>query len=178
MTTLTQSFTAALAANRLLQPADDSAKSYLLALINTDGGQPGGGQRAPEPGQCLPRASCAAHWRAATSPPPMPGCSKRAPSASAAPTSTPRKAELSAAREKAAQRTRVGGREHAAAHRIRGAEISVVDAQSRHRRLGGTGIHGAPRRLHRRHRRDQFQPAQDFRQCRHDGGRASGATSP
>jgi TonB family protein len=38
MTTLTQSFTSALAANRLLQPAGESAKSYLLALINTDAG--------------------------------------------------------------------------------------------------------------------------------------------
>jgi len=38
MTTLTQSFTAALAANRLLQPAGDNAKAHLLAMINTDGG--------------------------------------------------------------------------------------------------------------------------------------------
>ncbi|MEO8016578.1 MAG: TonB family protein [Pseudomonadota bacterium] len=40
MTSLTQSFTAALAAKRLAQPAGDSAKSYLLALINTDAGSP------------------------------------------------------------------------------------------------------------------------------------------
>ncbi len=40
MTALTQSFTAAMAANRLVQPANDNAKSYLLALINTDGGSP------------------------------------------------------------------------------------------------------------------------------------------
>jgi TonB family protein len=40
MTTLTQSFTAALAAKRLLQPAGDSAKGYLLELINTDAGNP------------------------------------------------------------------------------------------------------------------------------------------
>jgi TonB family protein len=40
MNSLTQSFAAALAANRLLQPANDNAKSYLLALINTDGSSP------------------------------------------------------------------------------------------------------------------------------------------
>jgi TonB family protein len=37
---LTQSFNAALAANKLLQPADGSAKSQLLALINTDPANP------------------------------------------------------------------------------------------------------------------------------------------
>jgi len=40
MNSLTQSFAAALAANRLVQPANDNAKSYLLTLINTDGGSP------------------------------------------------------------------------------------------------------------------------------------------
>jgi TonB family protein len=40
MNSLTQSFVAALAANRLLQPANDNARSYLLALINTDGSNP------------------------------------------------------------------------------------------------------------------------------------------
>ncbi|HEV7608800.1 MAG TPA: TonB family protein [Steroidobacteraceae bacterium] len=40
MTSLTQSFATALAAQRLVQPAGDSAKSYLLALINTDAGNP------------------------------------------------------------------------------------------------------------------------------------------
>jgi TonB family protein len=35
---LTQSFNAALAANKLLQPAEGSAKYFLLALINTDAG--------------------------------------------------------------------------------------------------------------------------------------------
>jgi TonB family protein len=40
MATLTQSFTAALSAKRLLQPAGDSAKGYLLELINTDAGNP------------------------------------------------------------------------------------------------------------------------------------------
>jgi len=40
MNSLTQSFAAALAANRLVQPANDNAKSYLLALINTDGSSP------------------------------------------------------------------------------------------------------------------------------------------
>ena len=40
MTSLTQSFSAALGANRLLLPANDSAKSYLLALINTDASSP------------------------------------------------------------------------------------------------------------------------------------------
>ena len=40
VTTLTQSFTAALGAKRLLQPAGDSAKGYLLDLINTDAGNP------------------------------------------------------------------------------------------------------------------------------------------
>ena len=40
MTTLAKSFAAALAANRLLQPAATSAKSYLLALINTEAGSP------------------------------------------------------------------------------------------------------------------------------------------
>jgi TonB family protein len=38
--TLTQSFNAALAANKLLQPADGSAKHFLLALINTDTANP------------------------------------------------------------------------------------------------------------------------------------------
>jgi TonB family protein len=36
MTALTRSFTAALSANRLLQPADDNAKAHLLALMETD----------------------------------------------------------------------------------------------------------------------------------------------
>jgi TonB family protein len=40
MNTLTQSFIAALAAKRLLQPAGDSAKGYLLELINTDASNP------------------------------------------------------------------------------------------------------------------------------------------
>jgi TonB family protein len=38
MTTLTQSFTSAMSASRLLQPATDSAKSHLLAMINIDAG--------------------------------------------------------------------------------------------------------------------------------------------
>jgi TonB family protein len=40
MATLTQSFATALAAKRLVQPAGDSAKGYLLELINTDAGNP------------------------------------------------------------------------------------------------------------------------------------------
>ena len=52
-------------------------------------------------------------------------------------------ADVAAAREKAAQRSAASRRELAAAHRIRRAEIPVVRAQSRHHRLGGTGIHGA-----------------------------------
>jgi TonB family protein len=40
MTALTQSFAAAMAANRLLQPANDNAKVQLLAMINTDAGHP------------------------------------------------------------------------------------------------------------------------------------------
>jgi len=40
MTALTQSFTNAMAANRLLQPASDNAKAHLLAMINTDAGHP------------------------------------------------------------------------------------------------------------------------------------------
>jgi TonB family protein len=40
ITTLTQSFNGALAANNLLQPANGSAKTYLLQLINTDAGSP------------------------------------------------------------------------------------------------------------------------------------------
>jgi len=40
MAALTQSFTNALAANRLLQPAGDNAKAHLLGMINTDGGHP------------------------------------------------------------------------------------------------------------------------------------------
>jgi TonB family protein len=40
MNSLTQSFADALAANRLVQPANDNARSYLLALINTDGSSP------------------------------------------------------------------------------------------------------------------------------------------
>jgi TonB family protein len=38
--TLTQSFNAALAANKLLQPSEGSAKYLLLALINTEAGNP------------------------------------------------------------------------------------------------------------------------------------------
>jgi TonB family protein len=38
MAELTRSFNAALAGNRLLQPANDSAKSHLLALLDTDAG--------------------------------------------------------------------------------------------------------------------------------------------
>ena len=40
MTALTLSFTNALAANRLLQPAGDNAKAHLLAMINIDGNHP------------------------------------------------------------------------------------------------------------------------------------------
>jgi TonB family protein len=40
MAGLTQSFTDALGANRLLQPPADCAKAYLLAMINTDGSHP------------------------------------------------------------------------------------------------------------------------------------------
>jgi TonB family protein len=40
MSSLTQSFAVALAANRLVQPANDNARSFLLALINTDGSSP------------------------------------------------------------------------------------------------------------------------------------------
>jgi TonB family protein len=40
MTSLTQSFTNALAAKRLLQPATDNAKAYLLSMINTDASHP------------------------------------------------------------------------------------------------------------------------------------------
>jgi TonB family protein len=40
MTTLTQSFTSALSAKRLSAPANDSAKTHLLALINTDAASP------------------------------------------------------------------------------------------------------------------------------------------
>jgi TonB family protein len=40
MTALALSFTNALAANRLIQPAGDNAKAHLLAMINTDGGHP------------------------------------------------------------------------------------------------------------------------------------------
>jgi len=40
MTSLAQSFTTALAANRLVQPANDNAKAHLLALINTDASSP------------------------------------------------------------------------------------------------------------------------------------------
>jgi TonB family protein len=40
VTTLAKSFKAALAAGRLLQPADGSAKSFLFALIQTDAGNP------------------------------------------------------------------------------------------------------------------------------------------
>jgi TonB family protein len=40
MNSLTQAFAAALAANRLVQPANDNAKSYLLALIGTDANSP------------------------------------------------------------------------------------------------------------------------------------------
>jgi TonB family protein len=40
MNTLTQSFTSALSAKRLSQPANDSAKTHLLALINTDATSP------------------------------------------------------------------------------------------------------------------------------------------
>ena len=40
MTSLAQSFTSALGAKRLLQPANDSAKAHLLALINTDAASP------------------------------------------------------------------------------------------------------------------------------------------
>lgn len=40
MASLTRSFNSALSGNRLLQPANDSAKSHLLALIDTDGTSP------------------------------------------------------------------------------------------------------------------------------------------
>jgi TonB family protein len=40
ITTLAQSFNAALGANNLLQPAGSSAKAYLLQLIDTDAGSP------------------------------------------------------------------------------------------------------------------------------------------
>jgi len=40
MTTLTQLFTSALAANRLLQPPSDNAKTHLLGMIDLDGNHP------------------------------------------------------------------------------------------------------------------------------------------
>jgi len=40
MATLIQSFTTALGASRLVQPANDNAKAYLLSMINTDAGNP------------------------------------------------------------------------------------------------------------------------------------------
>jgi TonB family protein len=40
MTALTQSFASALSAKRLVQPANDSARAHLLALINTDAASP------------------------------------------------------------------------------------------------------------------------------------------
>ena len=40
VSTLSQSFNGALAANNLLEPANGSAKAYLLALINTDAASP------------------------------------------------------------------------------------------------------------------------------------------
>jgi TonB family protein len=40
MAALTQSFTNALSANRLVQPAGDNAKSHLLSMINIDAGSP------------------------------------------------------------------------------------------------------------------------------------------
>jgi protein TonB len=40
MSTLTRSFTAALSANRLLEPAEDNAKAHLFALIETDATSP------------------------------------------------------------------------------------------------------------------------------------------
>ena len=109
VTTLAQSFNAALAANKLLQPADGSAKSYLLALIDTDAGNPAVASAAPGTRQSPTCASCAARWRAATLPRRMPGCWKRARFRSAARTSMRQRASCRRARERGAQRSSVVG---------------------------------------------------------------------
>ena len=169
MTTLTQSFTAALAANRLVQPANDNAKFHLLALINTDGGSPAvasarqslGSAYINESRSAVTRNDLAAAdtWlnEARTI-----GFTRRVSDHRG------HRARDGARKSRAAQRPHRC--EFAGAHRVRGSEIPVRHAQPRHVRLGGTGVHRAHRWLHRRHRGDQFQPAQDFRQCRHDGG--------
>ena len=125
MTTLTQSFTAALAANRLVQPANDNAKSYLLALINTDGGSPAvasarqslGNAYLNEVRGAVARNDLAAAdtWlnEARTI-----GFTGERAEHGGQPSSA-------AAREKAAQRSAAVGANSAAAHRIRGAEIPV-----------------------------------------------------
>jgi hypothetical protein len=69
VTTLAQSFNAALAAGKLLQPADGSAKSYLFALIQTDASNPV--VAASRQVSARPTARSAAPFRAATSPRPM-----------------------------------------------------------------------------------------------------------
>ena len=55
VSTLTQSFNAALAGGRLLQPADGSAKSYLFELIQTDAANPAVASARSGPGKGLPR---------------------------------------------------------------------------------------------------------------------------
>ena len=112
MTSLTQSFTAALAANRLLQPANDSAKAHLLALINTDAGSPGGGHARARAWAAPTCASCAARWRATT-------CAAadawlneaRTIGFSGDELDAAEQPTLAAARAKAAQRSRAGRRE-------------------------------------------------------------------
>ena len=53
MNSLTQSFAAALAANRLVQPANDNAKVLSARADQHRRQQPRGGVRAPESGKCL-----------------------------------------------------------------------------------------------------------------------------
>jgi TonB family protein len=108
MAALTQSFTTALSSNRLLQPANDNAKTHLLTLINTDAGSPAvatarqglGTAYLAEVRGALSRAdlNAADTWLNEARIIGFTGSDLKAA-----------EGELAAAREKAAQRTVVGG---------------------------------------------------------------------
>ena len=166
MTALTQSFTAALAANRLLQPANDSAKALSARADQHRRRQSGGGHGAPESGQRLSARAAQRARRAAISPPPTPGCNEaRTIGFTARELDGRRSASWRPRARTAAQRDRGRRRELAASASNTSRRNSRPSTRNRgSRRLGGAGIHGAHRRLDRRHRRDQLEPAQDFRQ--------------
>ena len=127
-------------------PPTAAPSPILFALIQTDAGNPAVASARQSLGQAPTCASCAAPLaRGDIAAAEAWLLEARTDSFVSAEPQRRRKPSCRPQRAKAARALARRGREHAAAHRIRGAKISGVDAQPRHRRLGGTGIHGARR---------------------------------